>query len=261
MIRSTKNILTIVTLTLLCVPTLHCDDTQQQTQTASELTITCDKLKNLIEQADVTAFKTTYDTFMKSCVPECSTVVQELVTTAQDMKQKLEKELAAMGDNKVNKKTLAKGALQTIGGLYGIANVAFVYWVQYLYITTHLTPEEKTNGFLGIADAIRRIRKIENKIAPYAFLSLADNAMITASELGSKTTNSRGRASWWFLSPVIPFGFPFLFLATITYISGNQVNYGLNKIKTGWDYKAYLEQQIKNLDEIITHIQTQAALK
>ncbi len=264
MIRSIKNIFAIATLTLLCVPALHGNDLKQQEQTANESTVICDTLKNLITQADVTEFKTTYDTFIESCVPERSAVIQELVTTAEDVKQKLEKELENTGDNTTNKKTLAKGVLQTLGGLYGIANVAFVYWLQHLNVTTHITTEEKIlNSLRGMDNETVRMRIIRDKIAPYSFLGFANDAMLIASDLGKKlttTTPSRG-TSWFEFSPFIPGGFPFLFLASITCISSYQIKYGLNKIKIGYDYKAYLEQQIKNLDEIITHINTQADLK
>ncbi len=249
MIRSTKNIFTVAALALLCVPALRCDDTQQHEQTANESTLTCATLKNLITQADVTAFKTTYDTFMESCVPERSTIVQELATTAQEAKQKIEQELAAMGDITVKKSTLAKGVAQTFGGLFLTSMAAISCTTMYKL-------------FFKGDKVIDEVSKIEIlALFPHILVSqlLSNYCDFGTDEQLKKRIKEK------YFSPIAygkiqksSFIIPIIIEATLGLYT---LKNGIQNCNNGWNHKAYLEQQIKNLNEINAHIETQSALK
>ncbi len=190
---------------------------------------------------------------------------KDLITIADKNKQKLEQELAAMGDSNVKKSILTKGVAQTAGGLYGLVGVAFVYWIDYLRATTVLAVEEKKNNRAEDKKIITA--KIRETVIPYWPLSLVHEAMNIASSAGNwaigvkEPSNLFRSQSWWDRGPSVIGGFPSLFLAAITGVSCFQIKYGWDNMKKGANYKAHLNQRIKNLDEVSTYIQAQDVLK
>jgi len=117
MIRSTKNIFTVAALALLCVPALRCEDTQQQVLSKDTLKQSITQIPHIYNpEACITSFKTKYDRFMQGgmSAQEKAYARQELLTTAQEIKESLQQKINVLNnDNKIDKKQLAKG----VGGM------------------------------------------------------------------------------------------------------------------------------------------------
>jgi len=244
MTRSLKNIFAITALALTCSPALRCEDTHAQTVSTSKLQSAINYVKNirtpltpqetlakLIAQADVDGFKNTYNSFQKWTADDRQATLQALTITTQEVKQALQTELKAMGNAHVNKRTLAKGIGQIVGGLYGLG---MAFWQVYFFQLSR-----------GQSDAIRE--------------SILENLLGTP------------------LRPIIKYNDIFMEMASdwsinskIAALSGSVITpaligsllnwYGIQNCKNGWNYKAYLEQQITNIDEINEFIQAQLKL-
>ncbi len=260
MIKLTRNNLVCVMFSLVCVSAVYGENKQ--------LVLNENRLKALITDVpvQVPTFKAEYDKYMQTEIApqEKVNLRENLITIVGKTKQKLEQELTPMGDRNVKKSIVAKGVAQTAGGLYGLVGVAFCYWIDYLRVTTHLTPQETKNN--RAEDEETKINKIKAKSIRYWPFAVVHDVMNKVSEEVKRAMGVKGPAnlyhsnSWWGHGPCVLFGFPFLFLATTTGVSCFQIKYGLDNMKKGANYKAHLNQRIKNLDEILRYINTHDAL-
>ncbi|MBA3751314.1 hypothetical protein H0X06_00740 [Candidatus Dependentiae bacterium] len=262
MIKLTRNAFVCALFSFMCISAVYGENKQQ--------VLNENRLKALISEValQVPTFKAEYDNYMQMEIVQEEKAIfrKDLISIVEKTKKTLEQELTALGDNNVKKSILAKGLAQTAGGLYGLASVALCYWIDYLRVTTRLTPEETKNDIEQ--DKKTRINKIKAICHPYRLFGPVYELMNLIAQAGKNVVRAQvsssaitGRITWWDIAPCIPGGFPFLFLATTTGISGFQIKYGLENMKKGVDYKAHLNQRIKNLDEVSTYIQAQDVLK
>ncbi len=251
--KSIKNIFAITALTLTFAPALRCEDTQ--TVSTSKLQSAINYIKNIrtpltpqeilvqhIAHADVTGFKSDYDTFMQSDVTpeERIATLQALAITAQEVKQALQTELDTMG-HKVKKTTLAKGVAQTVGGLL-LTTTAAIHSV-----TTY------KHGFFNFRkyNNLQILSALPFSLVPF-FLTICcgmcanEQCKLNHQTYLSKKTNEKILTSVGIIS--IPVG---------AILGAYTAKAGIQNCKNGWNYKAYVEQQIANIDEINEFIQEQ----
>lgn len=130
MIRSTKNIFTVAALALLCVPALHCEDTQQQVLSKDTLKQSIIQIPHIYNpDASVSKFKTDYAKFMQleMTAKEKVDACLEFITTAQEIKEQVQAKINDLKSYKVDKRKLAKGVACITGSLIvlGILNYNF----------------------------------------------------------------------------------------------------------------------------------------
>ncbi len=249
--------LTIAALVLTFAPALRCEDTQTHTASTSKLQSAINYIKNIrtpltsqeilaqhITRADVAGFKSGYDTFMQSDVTseERTATLQALVITAQEVKQALQTELDTMG-NKIKKSTLAKGVAQTVGGaILFIHQAAFSHW---LYKGITLESADFDNWRKNsLSIKILQTKPFENildaywNVVLYKIFGEDADGDLNASQNALNATHTT-----YALAGII----------ASTYAIKN----GVQNCKNGWNYKAFVEQQIANVDEINAFIQTQ----
>lgn len=130
MIRSTKHIFTVAALALLCVPALHCENTQQQVLSKDTLKQSITQIPHIYNpDASVSKFKTDYAKFMQleMTAKEKTDVCLELLTTAQEIKEQVQAKINDLESKKLDKRKLAKGIACITGSLIvlGILNHNF----------------------------------------------------------------------------------------------------------------------------------------
>ncbi|HRN78483.1 MAG TPA: hypothetical protein PLU71_04540 [Candidatus Dependentiae bacterium] len=199
-------------------------------QALNLFTSTETKLHNAVTVADVATFTKELEAYKASHDAEAfKALCSELNDQAQTHKKILQEELAALGESKtVNAWQLAKGIGQTIIGsaaALGVNSVA--------------TP------WLFDRDTIKSFSYSYYKLNKNIFNYTLTPLMIVA-YLDSPLPPSITRAK-------IYIGSYFTILAIAAY---QGLKHGITNIKTGYNYRQHLEQQITNLDEIINLIET-----
>jgi len=264
--RTIKNIFAITALTLTFAPALHCEETK-----TSKLQSVINYVKNLrkpltpqeqlaqhIVGADIAGFKNAYNSFQKWPADERAATLQVLAITAQEVKQTLQTELES-NRNKVNKTTLAKGIAQTVGGLYGLGMALY----SSLYYT--LTRGQINDIEASISGNVSKIPLAP--IIKYPKIMFEEAILPAMGKMGVgynwfgvffiKDPNgglTETQAKRYLIALV---GGTIITPALI----GSLLNwYGLQNCKNGWNYKAYVQQQITNIDEINEFIQAQLKL-
>ncbi len=255
--RSIKNILAITTLTLTFAPALRCEDTQTHTASTSTLQSAINYIKNIrtpltpqeklaqhIALADIAGFKSSYDAFMQSDVTpeERATTLHALTITAQEVKQALQTELDTMG-NKVKKTTLAKGVAQTVGGAISCIYHAAFSHVLYKSITLEETDFDNwAENSLSI-ELLLQTKGFENIFEAYWSVLYKVFGKDNVGDANASENTLNAIHTTYALAGII----------ASTYALKN----GIQNCKNGWNYKAFVEQQIANIDEINTFIQEQ----
>jgi hypothetical protein len=251
--KTIKNIFAITALTLTFAPALRCEDAQEQTPRTSKLQSVVEYIKNIrtpltpqeklaqhIARADVVGFKDAYNSFQKWPADERAPTLQALAITAQEVKQALQTELETMGNAQVNKTILAKGIGQTVGGLL-LATTAAIHPVA---IYKHGFNLRKYNG-IEILSALPYI-VIPGLLAKYCGMCANGKCIENHQPYLSKKTNAKILASLDIIS--IPIG---------AILGAYTTKTGIQKCKNGWNYRAYVQQKIANIDEISAFIQEQ----
>jgi len=242
--RSIKNILAIAALTLTFAPALRCEDAQEETPSTSKLQSVINYVKNIrtpltpqeqlaqhIVRADATGFKDTYNSFQNWPADERAAALQALAVTTQEVKQALQTELETNGD-KANKFTLAKGVAQTILGTYCTLVTMF------------------SLAYKGEYFAINRVN-LDRSFMLNLANRLEDNYLyINGPEILPFCLRLDGYQKLAALTNII--------VTPLTgYLAYNSLKAGIQNCKNGWNYKAFVEQQIANIDEINAFIQEQ----
>lgn len=248
--RTIKNIFAVTALTLTFAPALRCEDAQ--TVKTSKLQSVINYVKNIrksltpqeklaqyITSADVTGFKNAYNSFQKWPATERATTLQALTVTIQEVKQALQTELESNG-NKANKTTLAKGVAQTVVGAISLTTMACMS--KALYKTMELL------DILGDGDAYDDW--YDNSLS-IKILYTKPFAYILDPYIFGRNTIFAEDARISLISSDVAFIIAGAILGAYT------AKTGLQNCKNGWNYKAYLQQQIANIDEISAFIQEQ----
>lgn len=237
-----KKLFNIITLSFAFAPALYGDVVRESVNT----------LKKQIETADAQAFEKSCTALLESemTAQEHHDSLAELAQHAQKIKQQKQNELANMGGATTKKTTVAKGIAQTIGGgILGIGTVSLfgflienrvssfirrspLAWTEEIYWPT-LRKTSRIARYLGF-DACEEV-----KIADV--VTSQGRTPIFSTHLALDNPSFKGIA----LAHTIIVGS----------LSGLALKYALQNFKIGWNYKAYLEQQIASLDEIIACIQ------
>ncbi len=249
--RSIRNIFTITALVLTFAPTLRCEDTQTHTVSTSKLQSAINYIKNirtpltqkekltqLIAQANVTEFETACDTVTSSDITpeEKSVLLQDLITTTQEVKQQLQTNLDDMADAQANKTMLAKGAAQTIGSAILFTTIASCLGI--LYQVVNITNKQEWDNYFDTSPLMELM-----KTPPFRYI-VKPYFIITERILGAPSKNKDVLSG---ISSAI----------AGTALGAYLAKSGIQNCKNGWNYKAYIEQQIANIDEINAFIQTQ----
>ncbi len=260
--KSIRNIFAITALVLTFAPALRCEDTQTHTVSTSKLQSAINYIKNIrtpltpqetlaqhIVRADIAGFKSDYDAFLQSNVTleERTVTLQTLAITIQEIKQTLQTELDTMG-NKVKKSTLAKGLAQTIFGTYCTFATMFSLAYKGAAKKEYKAPVQFngnfTNYYVGNLPSYKQT--LMNKLSYTLGESLIGYPVVLPQVISETIINEKLAA----LTNII--------LTPLTgYLAYNSLKSGLKNCKNGWNYKAFVEQQIANIDEINTFIQTQ----
>lgn len=258
MIRSFKNIFAITALTLIVAPALRCEETHAPSKGKLQSAIdyvknirtpltSQEKLAQFIAQADVTGFKNASDALVKEMAPEeRAQALQGLTSTAQEVKQALQTELKVTG-NKVKKSTLFKGAAQTISGLLLASTAAISCAIAYKSSFFKNYDKKKLNKIEKIALSPYRI--ILDFLVEYCNTCASNKCKKHPKKYFSTETNGKINCCSGAIS-----------LLTGAILGAYTTKSGVLNCKNGWNYKAYLEQQIKNIDEITEFIQVQQKL-
>jgi len=257
--KSIKNIFAITVLALTCSPALRCEDTQAQTVSTSKLQSAINYVKNIrtpltpqetlaqyIAHADVDGFKNTYNSFQEWTPSDRTATLQTLAVTAQEVKQQLQAELESMG-NKVKKSTIAKGIVQTVSGLFLTSTAAITCSSAYKYFFKNYN-ENKFNTIEKFS-ALPYI-SIPAFLSTYCGMCANEYCKIKHPKpyLSIKTNKK------------IVYCLTATFLLTGAIFGAYTAKTGIQNCKNGWNYKAYVEQQIANIDEINEFIQAQQKL-
>jgi|GEM_PF-1989226 len=206
-------------------------------QTPRELKpVNTNNLMHYVKSAQVKKFKFEYNDDL--CTAELK---QELLDTAQKTKTTLQKELKFLGKRAVHPATLGRGIVQATVGLWALFNIYRtgdccykVYGKDYTKV--FISPDNASRYFFA------------GDIVPYFFTTTnepVDTPGGGVHYLDPNLTKQQSR----FLSGVA------CSFASLSIIAAATMPYAFTNIKQGINYKAHLEQQIKNLDEIIAYIQ------
>ncbi|HRN78484.1 MAG TPA: hypothetical protein PLU71_04545 [Candidatus Dependentiae bacterium] len=198
-------------------------------QALNLFTSTETKLKKSVTVADVTTFTKELEAYKTSHdASTFKTLCSELNDQAQTHKKILQDELAALGEGKtVNAWQLAKGIGQTIIGSAAAMGVSSF-----------------ATDWLFDKNTIKSFSYSYYKMSKY-ILNYTLTPLIIVAYLDPSLSSSITRAMMCIGS--------YSTILTITAYQG--LKYGITNIKTGYNYRQYLEQQITNLDEIIKIIE------
>jgi hypothetical protein len=180
---------------------------------------------------DVERFQKAYTSFIQSnaTLEERIAMVHELLSRTQEVKLHLQAELDALDTSQMHKTMFAKGILETIGSSILIVTAPCILRYQFKHIPFDTYPADTS-----------RPSKILSTI-PFNYMrDFYLNMRNTI--FGQNASENTKKAS------DIAFSLSTLALGIAC------IKNGLKNCKDGWNYKAYLEEQIKNIDEIILYI-------
>jgi len=215
-----KSLLALSTL-IAIAPGLHATSIEQE-QT---------KLIAHISSADVQGFKTTFDALQDAHqLDEFKAMCTALVEHAQITKIEIQEKLTALGNKKTNKTMLAKGIAQTI---FGTSAAILLPFLAYTFFSA---PTQLDEAGENLDDNLQLLLMCAS-IPAYPFPMLYEPLNYLNLEHHLKKL-PLGKAQKVYFC-----GLPIAgFLA---------LKYGMQNCKHGYNYAAYLEKQIKHLDEIV----------
>jgi hypothetical protein len=213
----------IITMLALLSGMAHAEQLQQKNIT---------KLESYIRTADVAHFKIAYEK-----ADNKQDIETQLLELAQNTKKELADELELASDGAINKKKLAMGALQALGIAYCAENA-----INLLYMAI------KNTTLTYVWNVLRDIALSANKRPK----------LITY--LTCRFPGVAACVAFWQTapSPLCEYAYQPLALipcALFSFLAYKAFKASAKNIKQGWNYKAHLETQIKNLDEIIDFLQ------
>jgi|GEM_PF-1497311 len=217
----------LLCVTLIGVSFVHADEPVTHAENMLQ------ELKKQIDQADAQVFKALMG---MTIIPENGTAIM-LLNYAQEKRNALQQQHASLPDNAKEYKYLAKGVGQYYLGLccgLGSALATVVY--------ASIIMERKLD--IPTAKQVVEIPNIlrQSRIAfPAVYVACPIGKYIEIKDFNGNELSATA-------AYVIP--------TVLAYFGAKYFcRFGKENIKLGWNYKTHLEQQIKNLDEIITHIQ------
>jgi len=190
------------------------------------------QLKSYISNADVIPFKAAY------AVESAQENKTQLLELAQSTQQKLTDELESWGNGTINKKKLALGALQALATVYCLAQVGYVAYGAIMPLKLYLPASS-----IYAPDTPAHI----NQKSVTMFLKCPALFIYAVLHVISTIHCGNGKYATATVAPTL--------CALSAYGAYKACKASAKNFKQGWNYKAHLEQQIKNIDEIITHIQ------
>ncbi|HRN78485.1 MAG TPA: hypothetical protein PK943_04550 [Candidatus Dependentiae bacterium] len=191
------------------------------------------KLHNSVTVADVATFTKELEAYKASHDASAfKALCSELNNQAETTKKILQDELAALGEGKtVNAWQLTKGIGQTIIGsttLMSITSIPVLYFFDKYTIKSLL---------------YRYYYKLNKHIVPYISIPLKALFYLDPDSFDFDLSN-----------PVAQ-GYICSYFTVLSIAAYQSLKHGIANIKTGYNYRQHLEQQITNLDEIIKIIE------